>query len=142
MDLSNINDIATVKSTLQARDVNGKTVTEGIQIVPATINVNVVLQKKQLSKKVNIKPQFTGNLADGFSMGEVTTDPPQVSILGDQTQVDALNEIDTMPIDITGKSEDFTQAIDLVQPDGIVAAPTMVTIQVKITKTAVNGVKP
>ncbi len=142
IDLGNIKDIATVKSTLQARDVNGKTVTEGIQIVPATINVNVVLEKKQLSKKVNLKPQFTGVLADGFSMGAVTSDPLQVSILGDQSLVEAINEIATKPIDVSGKSEDFTQVIDLVQPDGIVVVPTKVTIQVKIAKTVVSGVKP
>jgi len=140
IDLSNIKDIATVKSTLQARDVNGKTITAGIQIVPATINVNVVLEKKQLSKKVTIKPVFTGVLADGFSLGAVTTNPLQVTILGDQTRVEALNEITTKPIDINGKSEDFNQVIELVQPDGITVVPSTVTIQVKITKTAVSGV--
>ena len=141
IDLGNVKDIATVKSTLQARDVNGKTIKEGIQIVPATINVNVVLEKKQLSKKVNLKPQLTGKLANGFSMGEVTTEPLQVTILGDQTRVESLNEITTKPIDISGKLEDFTQVVELVQPDGIVAAPTSVTVKVKITKTVVSGVQ-
>lgn len=142
IDLGNVKDIATVKSTLQARDVSGKAITEGIQILPTTVNANVVLEKKQLNKKVSPTPQFTGKLADGFTMGQVTIDPLQVTILGDQTRVDALNAIATKPIDISGKSEDFTQVIDLVQPDGIVVVPTKITIQVKIAKTIANGVQP
>lgn len=141
LDLGNIKDIATVKSTLQARDINGKTVTEGIELVPSTINVNVVLEKKQLSKKVNINPQYTGKLADGFSLGEVTLDPLQVTIVGDQTRVETIDVIDTKPIDISGKSEDFTQLVDLVQPDGIALSPTSVTVKVKVTKTAASGVQ-
>jgi len=139
IDLGNVKDIATVKSTLQARDVNGKAITEGIQILPTTVNVNVVLEKKQLSKKVNITPQFTGKLAEGFIMGDVKTDPLQATILGDQTRVEALNTIATKPIDINGRAEDFTQVIELVQPDGIAVVPTRVTIKVILTKTILNG---
>jgi Uncharacterized protein conserved in bacteria len=140
IDLGNVKDIATIKSTLQARDVNGKAITTGIQIVPSSINVNVVLEKKQLTKKMDVKPQLSGKLADGFSLGTTTVDPVQVTVLGDQTRVDALTEIDTEPIDITGKSEDFTQVVDLVEPDGIVLEPTKATIQVKIVKTNTGGV--
>ena len=39
LDLGSVKDIATVKSTLQAIDADGKVISEGIQIVPATINV-------------------------------------------------------------------------------------------------------
>lgn len=141
IDLGNVKDIATVKSTLQARDINGKTITEGIQIVPATINVDVVLEKKQISKEVNITPQYTGTLADGFTIEEVTIDPLQVTILGYQTRVESIYQITTEPIDISGKSEDFTQVVDLVQPDGIVLVPTSVTVKVKITNTDTSGVQ-
>lgn len=140
VDLGNVKDIATIKSNLQARDVNGKPITTGIQIVPSSININVVLEKKQLTKKINVKPQFSGTLADGFSLGTITVDPVQVTVLGDQTPVDALTEIDTEPIDITGKSTDFTQAVNLVEPDGVVVEPTKATIQVKIVKTNTGGV--
>ncbi len=140
IDLANVKDIATVKSTLQARDINGKPVTAGIQIVPSTINVNVVLEKKQISKKIDIKPQLNGILAPGFTLGETITDPVQATVLGDQTRVEALNEITTLPIDINGKSESFAQLVELVQPDGVTVVPTQITIQIKIVKTNASGV--
>jgi YbbR domain-containing protein len=73
-------------------------------------------------------------------MGEVKADPVEVTILGDQVRADAVNEILTKPIDITGKQGDFTQIVDLVLPEGITVVPSSVTIQVKITQNAVNGV--
>lgn len=141
LDLSSVKDIATVKSTLQAIDADGKVISEGIQIVPATISVAVVLEKKQLTKKVNIKPQYSGTVATGFTLGEVKSDPVQVTVLGDQTRVEALNEIATKPIDISGKQEDFTTLVELVQPEGVVITPTRVNVSVKISKNVVIGVQ-
>ena len=141
LDLGSIKDIATVKSTLQAIDADGKVISEGVQIVPATINVAVVLEKKQLSKKVNVKTQYSGTVATGFALGEVKSDPVQVTILGDQIRVEAINEISTKPIDISGKQEDFTTLVELVQPEGVVLSPTRISVSVTITKNVVGGVQ-
>jgi YbbR domain-containing protein len=139
LDLGTIVDIATVKSTLQAIDADGKVITAGIQIVPATINVAVVLEKKQLSKKVNVKTQYSGTVATGFTLGEVKSDPAQITILGDQIRVEAINEISTKPIDISGKQENFTILVDLVQPEGVVLSPTRISVSVTITQNVVGG---
>lgn len=142
IDLGNVIDIAMLKPNLQARDANGNTITEGIQIVPTSINVYVVVEKKQLSKKVNVMPQFNGTIAEGFTMGEVKTDPAQVTILGDQIQVEGLNEVITRPINIDGKEEGFTQTVELIQPEGVSIVPGRVTVQVVITKKEVVNVRP
>jgi len=101
----------------------------------------VGLEKKQLSKKVNVKTQYSGTVATGYALGEVKSDPAQVTILGDQTRVEAINEISTKAIDISGKQEDFTALVELVQPEGVVLTPTRTSVVVKITKNAVNGVQ-
>ncbi len=132
VDLSNILDIAMLKPELQALDVNGKAITSGVEIVPSSINVYVVVEKKQLSKKVNVVPQYTGIIAEGFIAGDTTTDPAQVTILGDQAKVESINEIMTKPIDLTGRTGDFTQTIDLIQPEGISIVPTRVDVQIKL----------
>lgn len=139
LDLGSIVDIATVKSTLQAIDADGKVISAGVQIVPATINVAVVLEKKQLSKKVNVKTEYSGTVATGFTLGEVKSDPAQITILGDQIRVEAINEISTKPIDISGKQENFTTLVELVQPEGVVLSPTRISVSVTITKNVVGG---
>jgi YbbR domain-containing protein len=141
IDLGNIKDITSVKVNLQARDANGKTVSAGIKLVPATIDAYIVLEKKQSSKNLSVKPQFSGIIAEGFSLGEVKSDPAQITVLGDQLRVEALNEIVTKPIDIGGKQESFVQVVELVQPEGITVSPNQITINVKINKIVVKGVQ-
>jgi YbbR domain-containing protein len=141
LELGSVKDVASVKSTLEARDANGKVISEGIQIVPSSIDVYVVVEKKQITKKVAVKAQFSGAVAEGFTLGEAVIDPIQVTILGDQIGIDAVNEILTKPIDVTGKQQDFTELAELVQPQGVTVIPSTVTIQVKITKNVVNGVR-
>jgi YbbR domain-containing protein len=126
---------------LQARDANGKTISEGIKLVPATIDAYIVLEKKQSSKKISVKPQFSGKIVEGFSLGEVKSDPAQITVLGDQLRVEALNEIVTKPIDIGGKQEGFVQIVELVQPEGIIVSPSQITINVQINKIVVKGVQ-
>ena len=141
IDLGNIKDIKAVKAQLQARDVNGKIVSEGIKLLPATIDAYVALEKKQVSKVLTVKPQIIGKVAEGFTLGEITSDPAQITVLGDQIRVEALTEIVTKPIDIGGKQGDFIQIVELVQPEGIIVAPTRVTINVKVSKNVVKGVQ-
>lgn len=142
VDLSNVIDIAMLKPELRALDVNGKVITSGVEIVPSSINVYVVVEKKQLSKKVNVVPQYTGVIAEGFIAGDTIIDPAQVNILGDQGKVESINEIMTIPIDLTGRTGDFTQTVDLVQPEGVSVVPTRVNVQVKLVSPPVSNQLP
>jgi YbbR domain-containing protein len=138
IELGSVKDIAGVKVKLQARDANGKTLSD-VKLVPATIDAYVALEKKQVSKLIAVKPQLTGTVADGYILGVVTSNPAQITVLGDQTRADALNEIITKPIDITGKQEDFIQVVDLVQPEGMIVSPTRVTVSIKVSKNEIKG---
>lgn len=80
--LAEVLDIAMLKPELQARDANGNVITQGVEIVPAVINAYVVVERTQLSKKVNVAPQFTGVIEPGYIAGETVIEPAQVTILG------------------------------------------------------------
>lgn len=141
IDLANLKDITSVKAKLQARDANGKIVSEGIRLLPAIIDAYVALEKKQVHKLITVKPQFIGVAAEGFALGEIKSDPAQITVLGNQAQVEAMTEIVTKPIDIEGKEADFVQVVELVQPEGIVVSPTRVTITVKLSQNVEKGVQ-
>jgi len=141
LDLSKVKDVTTMKVNIQARDANGKIISDGLKLVPTAIDVNVVVEKMQINKKVGIKPQFTGKLPDGFSQGEVKTDPVQVSILGDQLRVENITEVLAKPVDLTGKQEDFMQVVELSPPEGVAVAPTRINLTVKISKISEKGVR-
>lgn len=133
IELGDVLDIAMLKPVLEAHDANGNTITQGIQIVPAAINLYVVVEKTQLNKKVNVVPQFTGVITPGYIAGETVINPAQVNILGDQSKVENLSEVVTKPIDISGRIDSFTQTVDLVQPEGISIVPARVNVLVKIS---------
>jgi len=141
LDLSKVKDVTTLKINLQARDANGKIISDGLKLIPAVIDASVVVEKMQINKKVGIKPQFTGKLPDGFTQGEVKTDPVQVSILGDQLRVENITEILTTPVDLNGKQEDFVQVVELSPPEGVTVAPTRITMNVKISRIVDKGVR-
>jgi YbbR domain-containing protein len=141
IDLGTIKDNTSVKVKLQARDANGKILSEGIKLLPAVIDAYVALEKKHVSKPLPVKPQIIGKAAEGFTLGEIKIDPAQITVVGDQVRVEALTEIVTKPIDIDGKQGDFVQVVELVQPEGSVISPTRVTISVKVTKNVVKGVQ-
>ncbi|NLN88190.1 MAG: hypothetical protein GX133_11435 [Syntrophomonadaceae bacterium] len=130
--LAEVLDIAMLKPELEARDANGNVVTQGVEIVPPVINAYVVVEKAQLSKKVAVVPRFTGVITPGYITGETVIEPAQVTILGDQAQVESLKEVVTTPIDITDRTEDFTQLVELVQPEGVSMVPARVNVLVKI----------
>jgi YbbR domain-containing protein len=141
IELGIIQDITAVKVKLQALDVNGKIINDGIKLLPATVDAYIVVEKMQGSKLLPVKPKFIGTAAEGFSLGEVKSDPVQITVLGDQMRVDALTEIFTKPIDIGGKQQDFFQVVDVVPPEGIIISPTRITINVKINNNVEKGVQ-
>ncbi|MDD4802520.1 MAG: CdaR family protein [Syntrophomonas sp.] len=141
IELGNLKDITAVKVQLQARDVNGRTIVEGVKIIPSAVDAYIALERKQISKQIPIKPDFSGEVAKGYSLGEVKCHPDQVTVIGEETQLEAVNEIVTKPIDINGKSEDFIQMTELVHPQEILVFPAQTTIEVKIIKNSANEVQ-
>jgi YbbR domain-containing protein len=141
IELGIIQDITAVKVKLQALDVNGKIINDGIKLLPATVDAYIVVEKIQASKLLPVKPEFIGTAREGFSLGEVKSDPVQITVLGDKMRVEALKEIVTQPIDIDGKQEDFVRVVELVQPEGIIISPARITINVKINKNLEKGVQ-
>ena len=139
--LAEVLDIAMLKPELEARDANGNTFTQGVEIVPAAINAYVVVERTQLSKKINVSPQFTGVIEPGYITGETVIEPVQVTILGDQARVEGLTEVFTRPIDITGRTEDFSQVAELVQPEGVSIVPARVNILVKIASPPTDNIQ-
>jgi len=134
LNLADSKGISSLNTVLEARDAEGNVISEGINLLPETIKAYVVVDNKKEVKKVSVKPQFKGRLADGLKLGEISTDPLEISLLGEKNRLDNLNEIVTREIDLSDKKESFSQPIELVIPEGISASSLQVNIQVTIEK--------
>jgi len=75
---------------------------------PSTVKLTLA---KRGSKIVRVKPDITGEPAEGFELGEVGLDPPRVRITGAQSEVLRLKEVLTETIDITGANEELVREV-------------------------------
>lgn len=66
-----------------------------------------------------IEVNWQGAPADGYRLLSITVTPPTVLVRGLPTRLNAITQISTEPIDITGLTETFTQQVTLDLPPGI-----------------------
>lgn len=66
-----------------------------------------------VSKTSNITPMATGEVRDGFVLGNLTTEPETVTINGPESLVDRISKV-VAEVDVSGLAEDTTLASQLV----------------------------
>jgi len=67
-----------------------------------------------------ISIDLVGEPAPGYRMLTARTEPSSVLIQGSPTQINALTQLRTEPVDITGLTESFRQRVSLALPEGVV----------------------
>lgn len=135
VDLGNVRSINSLKVKLLARDVEGKMVSEGITIIPETVTVYAVVSEKKGSKEIPVTAITSGEVAPEFELSEITAEPAAVLVLGNDTVLQLVDEIETVPIDISDRNESFNEQVNLVVPEGCKVYPQTVMVQVDIART-------
>lgn len=88
----------------------------GVSVIPQTIRV--IANPSGLAKPVPIRPRLTGKLPGNVELKSVSVNPPVVLIESGKSGK-GIEYVDTSPIDLTGKQEDFIQTVKLQAPGGI-----------------------
>ncbi len=121
--------------TLQPVDVNGLVVKE-VSLTPDKITVNQKVFERGGYRNVVVKVVTNGQVAAGFRLASWTVYPPTVTVYSSNTTlIDELpGYVETKPVDLSQKSESFTDQIELNLPDGIqVVDDLFVQVNVDIT---------
>jgi len=124
--------IISQQSPLVARDAQGNKINRGIELVPATVNVYAVAESKKVTKELAVKLKFKGKVADGYKMGQVSSDPDVVSVLGEENILTPMEEIISQEIDLSERKERFTQVVALQAPEGMIISPAQIHVVVNI----------
>lgn len=66
-----------------------------------------------------IDVDWSGSPADGYRLLSINVDPPSALLQGSPSQLNALTQVTTEPIDITGLTGTFAQPVTLELPSGI-----------------------
>ena len=139
VDLASARNVINLEVSLQARDAANRDISATVQMVPRTVNVYAVVVPVTANKTVEVKALTGGNPAEGYRLSEVRLEPSTVTLLGGKEQIEGINQVSTEALDVTGKSQSFSQEVDIQDLSGVKAYPSRVLATVIIEKAVVEG---
>lgn len=111
-----IDVVQTVQAT--AVDADGVTV-EGVVAQPEAVEVRVPLLPTSTTRTLPVLWTFRGQVAPGFWISQVTSDPVAVTVQGAPGALGPLELIATAPIDVSGLNASRTVRVPLTLPAGV-----------------------
>ena len=121
-------------------DASGQPV-EGLEVDPVSVHVTVPVQSTATTRALPVLAQVRGDVATGYWISRVTTDPLVVTVGGDRDAIAALDRVDTGAIDVSGINSGRTVTVPLVVPQGVrVIGEAQATVT--ITVVALAGTRP
>lgn len=119
---------------LSAVDAEGKVVSD-VELSPADIVIMVDVRQRADVTELTVDPRFVpGTLSPGYIRPDYRWEPRRIFVRGDADVIAALNGIaPTEPIDLTGRTQTFTQVVKVLLPAGVTMPdPTDITVTVTI----------
>jgi YbbR domain-containing protein len=111
-----------------------------MQVVPGQVHLSF---DTRLTRDVVIRPQVTGNFADGEQIAKVMTDPERITITGPRHHVEMVDAASTDPVDASGTKSQAIFVTNAYIPDALVQVvkpvPVKVTVIVEKGLPARNG---
>ena len=118
---------------LTALNADGREV-QGVRVVPQTTSVSVQLARGLSKKIVSIHPVLADDLADGYQLGDVRTDPIKIEIAGDAKTIESLTAVDTETIDLAKFTSNQKITVKLTLPSGVTVTNPDVVVSIEIKK--------
>jgi YbbR domain-containing protein len=141
--------------TLRVLDDRGNDLKDlNLRAAPQSVTVTVPITQQTHYKEVGIRPNIQGQPAPGYTLQPVELNPSTTTLVGDSVSLEAVNVVDTAPIDVSGLSSTVVRNVPLSPPertlllqDGqtvavtlrVTALPVTQTIRVQPTVTNLSG---
>jgi YbbR domain-containing protein len=121
LDITGAHQTIEATVSLQALNASGDPVSEDITLVPNVISVTQPITLLGGYRNMIVTPVFTGQLADGYKLTNITVSPPGVVVFSSDLELltNLPGYIETVPFDLTGVEDDVQAFIELDVPEGI-----------------------
>lgn len=134
LDITNANQTINRDVTPQFLDGQGQVIS-GLSISPGTVMITQPITLLGGYRYVIVRPVAQGQVASGYRVTNIFVTPVGVVVFSSNPQlVDNLpGYVETQPIDLNGKTDDFETLVDLNLPSGVaVVGDPKVLVQVSI----------
>ena len=103
IDLKGVTDSFTQECKVKAFDRSGKAL--NVSVIPSIVKVDCSLSN--YSKTVPLVPEYTGNVANGYAIDQMTFSKDKVKIYGDESKLKDINNI-KVKVDVSDLEEGRT----------------------------------
>lgn len=115
-----------------AVDSSGGSV-RNVRVNPQTVNVQVPVQQQVSYKQVGIRPAITGNVASGYWIESVTSEPASVTVVGDPKALAGINYLDTGPLSVDGSNKPSVVDVKILTPQGVSLVQQQQMVRLTVT---------
>ena len=133
LNLGAVTPGSTVVLPVEVLDAEGRAV-PAMATLPTTVTVIPLTQSAPAVRTVPINLNWEGTLPRGYRVDEVELTPNQISLTGSSAEISMIGGVDTEAIQLEGRTDDFSQTLQLLIPDGLVSTTESVEIRVKIVR--------
>lgn len=103
---------------------------EGVQVSPALVEVFIPVSQPQ--KEVPVRVNLKGSPAEGYEIKEILLHPAHVTIEGAKHDLQNVEEVATIPVDITGIEDNIITTVNLAEPPRGIEILEVKQVQVEI----------
>lgn len=109
----------TLTLPLSAVDAEGRPITD-VTLTPSEVAVTIDVQQRSDVTELAVEPRLVGELPAGYLRVNQTWSPRRVFVRGNRRVIEAMNGvIFTEPIDLSNRTQTFTQIVRLNVPSGV-----------------------
>lgn len=109
---------------------------EVVDVKPAELRITL---DNITAKDVRVLPSIIGEVKQGYMVESITLKPNSVSVTGAKSILSKLENISTMPINLSERSENFVQNVVLKDYEGVTKIqPSSVEVRVKLRENMVE----
>lgn len=111
----------------------------GLEVVGVNPSELRITLDNVTTKDVRVLPSIIGEVKQGYMVESITLKPNLVSVTGANSVLSKLENISTMPINLSERSENFVQNVVLKDYDGVTKIqPSLVEVRVKLRENMVE----
>jgi YbbR domain-containing protein len=99
---------------------------------PSQVRVHVTIRALSSFKPLPVLVSLKGQPKSGFGVTGVTVTPPEVTVQGSTQHLRKVTSVTTQPVNLKGRSKNFSTRVPLLLPHGITSTQRYATLHVKV----------